>query len=145
MSLQFYENILSFFSMFTILILFVLGATELLLLYFFTKNVILYYAYVAFLFTSLMYGTRAYKQFREFKENLYLFIPSEGEEKLEPLSLEVEDLPLKVAFYYRNGASLTQIKEDLGFSHPTQVKRELVKGLDILLQNYQKHEGKVET
>lgn len=35
--------------------------------------------------------------------------------------------------------ALLQIGENLGFSHSTQAKRELRKGLDILLKFYNEH------
>jgi hypothetical protein len=46
-----------------------------------------------------------------------------------------------VRFYYRNGATYEEIERNLGLKHPNQVKRELIKGLDILLKSYdEKHE-----
>ena len=53
---------------------------------------------------------------------------------IEPLEMETEDLPLKVCLLYRNRASLSEIERKLGFNHPTQVKRKLLEGLNILLE-----------
>ena len=78
------------------------------------------------------WGARA----QDFRENLNLFLPENTEKQLEPLNMEIEDLPVKVCLLYRNGASLTDIKGDFRLSHPTQVRRKLVEGLDILLKSY---------
>lgn len=66
-------------------------------------------------------------------------MPSEAIKPLEPLSMELEDLPLKVYLRYRNGATLEVIRQDVGLNTAYQVRRELVKGIDILLRE---HNGK---
>jgi len=145
LSERFYQKFLSLFSGFVMLLILFLVAIMVLLGYLISQNLVLYVGYCAILTFSAIYGTRYYMQFKDFKENLYLFIPQQQSqpEPLEPLNLEVEDLPLKVCVLYRNGASLNQIKREFGFSHVIISKRMLVKGLDTLLKCYEKHEGKV--
>jgi hypothetical protein len=90
---------------------------------------------------AVLYGSRYYRNFQNFKANLGLFIPNNNEniQKIEPLDIDVDDKALQVCLYYRNGATLNKLKQDFGFTHPTQTKRELIKGLDFLLKFYDKH------
>jgi hypothetical protein len=87
---------------------------------------------------SGFYGVRFILAFRDFREQVIqgLLFPSENSKPIEPLNMEAEDLPLKVCLYYRNGATYKKIQQDLGIAYPQQVKRELIKGLDILLREY---------
>jgi hypothetical protein len=133
----------AFFSKFTELLfgaimIFLLFTSSIIvvLAYSFTQNMIFYYAYVGALAFSFVYALNYSRQFKDFKENLYLFIPPGENNKVEPLNIEVNDIALKVCLYYRNGATQEQIKRNLGLNHPTQVKRELVKGLTILLKEH---------
>jgi hypothetical protein len=104
---------------------------------------VFYYCFIGALGFSFFYAINYSRQFSHFKENIGLFIPPDGNNyKLEPLNMELEDLPLKVCLYYRNGATQEQIKQNLGLNHATQVKRELVKGLDILLKFYNENNCK---
>jgi len=102
-----------------------------------TQNVIFYYGYIGALGFSFIYVLYYAQQFRDFKETLHLFLPSE--KPFEPLSMELEDLPLKICLRYRNGATLEVIRQDVGLNTAYQVRRELVKGIDILLRE---HNGK---
>jgi len=147
LSQTFYENFVSMIFNFLVLLLIFVAASHFLFLYSFTQNMIYYYGYSVVLVVATVYGIKYFLAFKDFKENLHLFIPSEGgkrEEAMEPLNLDVENLPLKVCLLYRNGMSLYVIQRKLGFSHPMQVKRKLIRGLDKLLKSYEEHEGKVE-
>jgi hypothetical protein len=122
------------------------ATTEFLIVYLSTGNMIFYYCYLATLFFALFYGLRLYRKYVDFRQNLYLFLPNSSEKQLEPLemNLEDQDIPLKVCLYYRNGATFEEIKQNLNLSHPTQARRELIKGLDILLKEHgEKHESKI--
>jgi hypothetical protein len=113
------------------------SSTIVLLAWISTQNMIFYYGYIGALGSSFIYVLYYAQQFRNFKETLHLFLPPE--KPFEPLSMELEDLPLKVCLDYRNGASYEVIAQNLGIDTSYQVKRELVKGLDILLRE---HNGK---
>lgn len=148
MSEQFYERFMALFFNFFIVLILVLVTTESILLFIITQNIIFYYAYLGMLMFDFFYFIKYYLQFRDFRETLSqgLLFPSnkESPSDLEPLETDgLEDVSLKVCLFYRNEASLNDIAKDFGFSHPTQAKRELIKGLDILLKSYEKHEKKV--
>jgi hypothetical protein len=87
------------------------------------------------------YGMKSYADYRYLKGNLDLFIPEEKEDEkpLEPLNVETEDVALRVCVLYRNGATLESMKKDFGFTHPNQVRRKLLEGIDILLKFYKQH------
>jgi hypothetical protein len=102
---------------------------------------VFYYCYLGALGFSFFYAFRYAQQFKHFKETLYLYIPSENSKPIEPLNIDVEDRALKVCLYYQQGAKLEDIARDLGLNHHQQVKRELRKGLSILLRFYNEHRG----
>ena len=147
MSQLFYERFISLFFGFIILLVLVLSATGLVLLYFSTQNIIFYYAYLGMLLFDSFYFINYYFQFRAFRETLsqgLLFPSKENPSDLETLEIEdLEDVPLKICLFYRNGASLQDIAKEFGLSHPTQAKRQLQKGLHILLRFYEKRGKKV--
>lgn len=117
-----------------IVFLLLTSSTIVLLAWISTQNVIFYYGYMGALGFSFIYVLYYGQQYRDFKETLHLFLPPE--KPFEPLSMELEDLPLKVCLDYRNGASYEVIAQNLGIDTSYQVKRELVKGLDILLREH---------
>jgi hypothetical protein len=132
---KFLDRFLGFFFGFVVLLIFVLTTIMLILLWISSQNLIFYYGYIASLGFSVFYGIKIYLEFQNFRENLYLFLPN-SEKQLEPLSIDIQDLPLKVCLYYRNGATLESMKEDFGLKHPNQVRRLLIEGLDILLKEH---------
>jgi hypothetical protein len=139
MSERFFDKFLSFFFGFIVLLIMVLSGISSILLWISSHSLVFYYGYVASLGLSVFYGIKLYLRFQDFRENLNLFLPNNSERQLEPLNLDIPDLPLKVCLYYRNGATLKSMKEDFGFTHPNQVRRKLVEGLDILLKFYKQH------
>jgi hypothetical protein len=141
MSEAFFERFTEMLFGAIMIVLLFTSSIMVLLAYSFTQNMIFYYIYVGVLLFSFIYALNYSRQFRDFKENLYLLFPSENPKPIEPLNMEVEDLPLKVCLSYRNHASYEHIGKVLGI-HPEQAKRELIKGLDILLREY--NERKVE-
>ena len=147
MSEKFYEEFVGLFFGFIVLLFFFFIAVEFILFYLLYKSELFYYCYVGVLVFTLYYGFRVYFDFKSFKENLHLLVPSEFEgnkiEEVEGLEVEFEDLPLKVCVMYRNGMSMLNIQKHLGLSHPYQVRRLLLKGLDLLIKSYERHEGKV--
>lgn len=122
--------------LFGAIMLFMLFASSsiVLLAYVATLNVLFYYCFLGALLFSFIYVLYYARQCRDFKETLHLFLPSE--KPFEPLSMELEDLPLKVCLDYRNGASYEVIAQNMGIDTSYQVKRELVKGLDLLLREH---------
>ena len=143
MSERFFERFTQLVFGVVMIILLFLGTIMVLLAYVLTQITVFFYFYVGMLAFSFFYALQYSQQFKDFKENLNLFIPPEGNNQyLEPLNVEIDGLPLKVCLYYRNGATQEQIKQNLGLNHPTQVKRELVKGIDILLKFYNENNCK---
>lgn len=120
---------------------------ELFFLYFSFQNIVLYYAYLGMLLFDSFYFIKYYLRFRAFRETLsqgLLFPLKNNHSDFGTLELEdLEDTLLKVCLFYRNGSSLKDIAKDFGFTHPTQAKRQLQKGLHILLEFYEKHGDKV--
>ena len=145
MSERFFDKFLSFFFGFVVLLILVLIDVMLMLFWISSHIIAFYYGYIVSLGLSATYGIKLYLRFQDFRENLNLFFPNNWEKQLElePLNLDIPDLPLRVCLYYRNGATLESMKEDFGFTHPNQVRRKLVEGLDILLKSYKKHEKEV--
>lgn len=143
MSQQFYQKFLSFFSGFIILLFMFVAAAEFLFFYSSTGNILFYYSYLLILGVSCLYGFRYYLSFRGFKETLAqgLYFPNSNNEKAlnpvsKPLNMEVEDLPLKACLLYRNFHSFDYVSKALKLGHGEQARRELIKGLDILLKEH---------
>jgi len=143
MSEKFYEKFLSFIFGLALIFVLVSVTIQLLIIHLQSQNIIFYYAYVGMMLFSAFYGTKYYREFRDFKGNLNLFIPCQNTQNgncVEPLNIDVEDLPLKVCLWYQQGAGYSKIQKDLGFSYIEQVRRELRKGLSFLLRYYNEHE-----
>jgi hypothetical protein len=137
MSEAFFERFTEMLFGAIITVLLFTSSVMVLLAYAYTQNMVFYYCYLGVLGFSFFYAFRYAQSFKHFKETLNLYIPSQDSNPgLEPLNMEAEDLPLKVCLYYRNGATYKKIQQDLGIAYPQQVKRELIKGLDILLREY---------
>lgn len=147
MSEQFYNKVLGLFFRFSLLLLLLVADMEVLFWYIVARSLLLYTFWLGLLMVSVLYGLRLYGNFDEFRINLGLFMQNNerGDEKIEPLNMEFNDKAVQVCLYYRNGASLTQIKENMGFDHAEQVRRHLLKGLDILLKNYENKQEDVKT
>ena len=141
MSEAFYEKFLNFFFSFAILIILFMVTVQFLIIYFQNQNIVFYYVYVGMLLFSGFYGVRFILAFRYFREQVIqgLLFPSENSKPIEPLNMEVDNLPLKVCLYYQQGARFEDIAKDLGLNHHQQVKRELRKGLSFLLRFYNEH------
>ena len=77
---------------------------------------------------------------REFLHLRYIRnnFPLQDDGKVEPLTLDLEneDLALKVCLLYRNGDSFKEIMKAFNLQHPMEVRRLMVKGLDVLLKTY---------
>jgi len=136
MSEKFIEKLVEL--LFGAIMVFLLFASSsiVLLAYVATLNVTFYYGFLAALGFSFVYVVQYSRQFRDFKETLYLLIPESNYKPIEPLGMETDELPLKVCLYYHNGATLNQIAENMGIKEAQQVKRSLIKGLDILLREH---------
>lgn len=143
MSEVFYEKFVAYLGYFFILLLILVGAINFIVVHQLTGEILYYYAYCFTLLIALGYAIKYFSDFKTFTGRIYLLIPEE-KKPLEPLNMEIEDLPLKVCLQYRNGASFTEIEKDLELSHPFQAKRELVKGLDILLKSFESHNGEMQ-
>lgn len=142
MSEAFYNKFLSFFSRFIILVFLSISTFELLIFYFLNQNIAFLIAYDLGLLCSFVYGVHFFVKYREFKADLYLFFPSiaqtqNNEEEIKAKTgLINEELSLEVCRLYSRGCSFSDIEKKIGFSYPTQTKRELIKGLRVLLKNY---------
>jgi len=141
MSEQFYDRFLSLFFGFFLLLVILNVDMQLLIFYLNTQNLLYYAGWVVVSGLSLVYSIKYYGQFGNFRENLGLFLvnPDSKEDKIEPLTMNLDSRALQVCLYYRNGATLEEMKADFGFKHPNQVKRELIKGISFLLKFYDEH------
>jgi len=140
MSQRLYEQIVSLFFGFVLLVISTLATMFIFLLSWYVKTESVLYAFLGAIFSIGAYGCLYFLRIRNFKENIGLYIPK-AESSIEFLEIP-DDKALAVCTYYHNGASLEQIKHDMGFNHANQVKRHLLKGLDILLREHK--ERKVE-
>lgn len=140
MSQAFYEKFLSFFLGFVLLFILIMVSSEFLLYYFSTWNLTFYYSYLSSLCLALLYAIKYFIDFKSFKENLNLFLPSGENSQPEPLNIDVEETALKVCLFYRNGVRLKEIEQNLGLKHSQQVKRLLLEGLTILLKEHAEKE-----
>jgi hypothetical protein len=141
MSRQFYDRALSIILHFVVLFAAFSIAGQLLITYVLFQNQLVYVCFLTDIVLSGFFGITFFKRLHDFKGNLDLFVPENQiiKEKIEPLNIQVDDKPLKVCLCYRNGATLNEIKRNLGLGHATQVRRELQKGLTFLLQFYDEH------
>jgi len=138
---QFYDKLLSLFFGFFLLLVLLNVDMQLLIFYLNTQNLLYYAAWVIVSGFSLVFSIKYYGLFGSFRENLGLFLvnPDSKEDKPEPLELKFDDKSLEVCLYYRNSATLQEMKEKFGFNHPNQPKRELIKGIGFLLKFYDEH------
>jgi len=84
--------------------------------------------------TTSVYLMREFLHLRYIRNNF----PLQDDGKVEPLTLDLEneDLALKVCLLYRNGDSFKEIMKAFNLQHPMEVRRLMVKGLDVLLKTY---------
>jgi hypothetical protein len=103
---------------------------------------IYYIGYLVLLFVSAFYGIKTYRDYRGFRETLSQGLFCSDVDRvvdsfeLEPISEIPEDKALATCVYYHNGSSLNDIQRSMGFKHPQQARRHLLKGLDILLKEH---------
>ena len=147
----FYTKFLDFALEFLLLIIVAIITVGLLVFFVISHNPLLSYGYVASVLVIIYFGAKFYKQFREFKDNLYLFLPSvntnhifEGEKHANHIdyiefSMLDQSLPLEVCRLYSINLSLSDIAKRLGLDHPEPVKRLLIKGLKELLEEKSKN------
>jgi hypothetical protein len=78
---------------------------------------------------------------RVFRRDVNLYVPDivVQNDKPLPLELDVEGLPLKVCQMYHNGFGYVTIAQKFRLDHANEAKRQLVKGLGILLESYGEH------
>ena len=145
MSQVFFQKLLGLFLGFTIFLMAILATSEILIFYVITKNTLFYYGYLATAVLIIYIGLRFYRDFLDVQAHVYLLIPRlttpVNVDSPEPLNIEDKSLPPQVCAYYRNGASFIDIEQSMGMKHPNQARRELIKGLDILLKAYKEKSG----
>lgn len=143
----FYEKFVSLFVALIVLLFIFLVAVGFLFLHVFTGNIISFFGYAILLCIAGICSLKYYLRVNDFKTRLYLYIPNEPkntDRNDNPLELEgLEDVSLKACLLYRNCHSLTDVSEASGLKYSEQAKRELIKGLDILLKSYEEHNGNV--
>jgi Ca2+/Na+ antiporter len=137
MSQQLYEKMLSLIIGFTIFLALALVSGMLMFLYVIAQIQVCYMLFLIMAASTAVYFFLYYQKAKNLRESLEFLLPNaEKEETIPPLHIDVEDPSLKVCLFYRNGATYEEIKRDLGFKHPNQVKRALIKGLDQLLREH---------
>jgi len=153
MSEKFYHKFLSLFSNFIILLVLIIASLQIFLVYASNQNMIWYVSYCVIIAFSIIYAIKYYLDFKNFKENLYLFIPNipnnedKHEEIEEPLNIDIDDMDtsLKVCLDYQRGKGFPHIYKALGLKHPETARRELRKGLNFLLRFYNENKERVKT
>ena len=143
MSQQFYSNLSNILFGFVVLICILIVSSEFLILFLLNPTAIaFYYGFLVLLCISVFFGLKYVREYKQFRETLNqgLFCPSDVDRLVNssdfgPLAIP-DDKALAVCTYYHNGSTLTQIERNMGFTHPEQVKRHLLKGLDILLKEH---------
>ena len=147
MSQQFYSKLSQVLFGFVVLFGLLIVNSEFLILSLLNPEIsAYYYGYMFLLGLSAIFGAKYILEYRRFRETLEqgLFCPSDvdrlvNSSDVEPLAIP-DDKALAVCTYYHNGSTLTQIERNMGFTHPEQVKRHLLKGLDILLKEHAEKE-----
>jgi len=148
MSQAFYNRFLNLFAGFIILLFSSLFTVEFLIWHFSTSNsLIFYYCYCGSLTFTFIYSLKYYREFKDFKQDLYFLLPSQPNPKAEfishPLEMEIEDKALQAALLYRNGCSFQEINNKLRLGRePIRAKRLVIKGLDKLLKFYNENNVK---
>ena len=147
MSQQFYSKLSNILFKFMVLICILIANSELLILYLLNPaSQAYYFGYMVLLGLSAIFGFKYILEYRQFRETLAqgLFCPSDVDRLVNSSDFGPLDIPddkaLAVCTYYHNGSTLTQIERNMGFTHPEQVKRHLLKGLDILLKEHAEKE-----
>jgi len=140
-SQQFLSRFSNVFFGFAVLLCILIADFEFLTLYLINPTTeAFYYAYLALLCLSAIFGAKSYRDYLGFRETLAqgLFCSSSSDVDsfgFEPLEIPA-DKALAVCTYYHNGATFNQIAESIGLKEAQQVKRLLVKGLEILLKEH---------
>jgi hypothetical protein len=144
MSEPLYQKLVSMLLGLALLILAIFASAVLFLFVFIAQIQGALYAALGVLVLSCLFGARYFLQVKHFKEDMHLYIPGSGiEQTREPLintsePKEPRDRALKAVFYYRAGVPFKDIAERLGLPiHATAGKREVLKGLDILLKEHE--------
>lgn len=133
----FYHKLLSMLLSFAVLALSILATSVIIVAYLFTGVYVVYLTYLGALIFVAECGVKFYLQFRYLQNNLEYFVPEpKTEGSLEPLDISDTVRPVQACIYYHNGASFPVIQRNLGMKHPNQARREVIKGLDILLKSY---------
>jgi hypothetical protein len=144
----FYQKFLAFFFRSVIVIVLFLGAAQLLLLFVANGEIGYYWSFGVMLSLSLTYLFKFCIDFRGFQEsaNQGLFDPvvasenrswNKGKAEAEPLNIETEDMALKVCVAYAEDKNFYEIKKEFNFRDATRAKRELQKGLTMLLKEHE--------
>ena len=149
MSQQFYSNLSKILFGFVVELFLLIANSEFLILHLLNPEIsAYYYGYVFLLGLSAIFGLKYILEYRRFRETLQqgLFCPSDVDRLVNSSDVEPLDIPddkaLAVCTYYHNGSTMLQIQRNMGFTHPEQVKRHLLKGLDILLKEHVEKEQK---
>jgi hypothetical protein len=153
MSNGFNERFLSLFFGLAVILILASGATNFLMIFSNNGNIAFYYAGSMLFGISFALSLRFYLNYKSFRESCIqgLYDPPDVEENrswfkgksktepiLEPLNLnlESEDTCLKVCLAYAENKNLYKIRDEFGFRDATTSRRELQKGLRILLKEH---------
>ena len=137
----FLNKTLSFFVQFLMVIFLFMITVEFAIFYIMSNNMAFYYASIFVFMIVMVYSFDMVKKFQGFQDMFDQNISNSkySSEMSKPLDMETEELPLKACLYYRNSHSFVYVAKALGLGHPELARRQVIKGLDILLKNYEEH------
>jgi hypothetical protein len=154
MSNAFNERFLSLFFGLAVILILASGATNFLMIFSNNGNIGFYYVGSVLFGISFALSLRFYLNYKSFRElciqGLFDVRDNEDENRswfkgkgkteptLEPLNLnlESEDTCLKVCLAYAENKNFYKIRDEFGFRDATTTKRQLQKGLRILLKEH---------
>ena len=138
----FLNKTLSFFLQFLMLIFLFMITVEFAIFYIMSNNMAFYYASIFVFMIVMVYSFDMINKFQSFQD---MFDQNISNSKLnlelrQPLEMEgLEERAVKACLYYRNSHSFVYVAKALGLGHPELARRQVIKGLDILLKNYEEH------
>jgi hypothetical protein len=140
MSQAFYEKVLGLFFRAIIILVLFLSSIQCLLLS--SGQGPLYYAYAPLFVFACAYALDTFLKFRDFKQNLSLYLPTC--DKTVPLELHMEnqELMLKIALLYANGQPYHKIAKAFKLRNQNEARRLVYQGLAFLLKFYDEYKEK---
>jgi hypothetical protein len=142
---QYYERFIGTISVFFLILVVGILAGLVGFAWFLSQSKILFLCFIGTLYVMYCISLLALSKFTAFRSDVQQgLLTRESPMPNNENTLEILDIPedkaLAVCTLYHNGVGYKEIQKSMGFEHRQQVKRALLKGLDVLLKE---HNGKV--